>query len=113
MNFFFFSTSVKEIISKKKPFVPQRVEDIELGDVIKFSRPGGKISRGIVKYIGPLPDRYDSYLGLELDSEEGKHDGIYQSKRYFQSYVSFSFVWFINFFLIIFFFLVNQIKVYL
>lgn len=59
-------------MAKKRPFVPQKANDIQIGDVIKFSRPGGKISRGIVKYIGPLPDRTDTYLGLELDVE-----GIY------------------------------------
>jgi hypothetical protein len=76
---------MKDIVARKRPFVPIKADDIQMGDVIKFSRPGGKISRGIVKYIGPLPDRNDTYFGLELDSEEGKHDGIYQNKRYFQS----------------------------
>ena len=40
-----------------------------MNDVIKFSRPGGKISKGIVKYIGALPDKSDQYLGLELEDE--------------------------------------------
>ncbi len=57
------------MISKKRPFVPSKAEDIRIGDVIKFSRPGGKISKGMVKYIGPLPDRNDVYFGLELESE--------------------------------------------
>ncbi len=85
--------------------MPLKPEDIRQGDFIKFSRPGGKISKGMVKYIGPLPDRSDIYFGLELDSEgiildnenfslnrqlnfviaEGKHDGIYLDKRYFQT----------------------------
>ena len=39
--------------------------------MIKFSRPGGKKGKDIVKYIGPLPDRSDQYLGLELE-DEGK-----------------------------------------
>lgn len=49
--------------------MPIKAEDIRQGDFIKFSRPGGKISKGMVKYIGPLPDRSDIYFGLELDSE--------------------------------------------
>ena len=60
---------MKDIIARKRPFVPIKPEDIQLGDVIKFSRPGGKISRGVVKYMGPLPDRSDTYFGLELDIE--------------------------------------------
>ena len=49
--------------------MPIKSDDIRYGDVVKFSRPGGKISKGVVKYIGPLPDRNDVYYGLELDSE--------------------------------------------
>jgi hypothetical protein len=69
--------------------------------MVKFSRPGGKISKGIVKYIGSLPGKSDQYLGLELEDEgkkkkkifsflqtkiflESKHDGVYQNQRLFQ-----------------------------
>ncbi len=79
------SSFSKDILARKRPFVPLKADDIRQGDFIKFSRPGGKISKGMVKYIGPLPDRSDIYFGLELDAEEGKHDGIYQDKRYFQT----------------------------
>ena len=42
-----------------------------MGDVVKFIRQGGKISRGVVKYIGKLADKSDSsmYLGVELENE--------------------------------------------
>ncbi len=56
-------------LARKRPFVPLKPEDIRPGNYIKFSRPGGKISKGSVKYIGPLPERSDVYFGLELDSE--------------------------------------------
>lgn len=59
--------------------MPLKADDIRIGDYIKFSRPGGKISKGMVKYIGPLPDRNDVYFGLELDSE-GKN--LKSSGRY-------------------------------
>ena len=36
----------KEILARKRPFVPLKAEDIRSGDIIKFSRPGGKISKG-------------------------------------------------------------------
>ena len=60
------------IFSLKRPFAPLSIKDIHLNDVVKFSRPEGKISKGTVKFIGPLPDRIDHYLGLELE-DEGKY----------------------------------------
>lgn len=57
--------------SPRRPYAPSSINDIHLSDILKFTRPGGKISRGIVKYIGPLPDKTDLYLGLELE-DEGK-----------------------------------------
>jgi hypothetical protein len=61
-------------MAKKKPFVPMKPQDIRIDDVVKFSRPSGKITKGMVKYIGMLPERSDVYLGLELDIE-GDHKG--------------------------------------
>lgn len=63
------SSMSQDPMKGKRPFVPLRAEDIRPGNYIKFSRPGGKISKGSVKYIGPLPERSDMYFGLELDSE--------------------------------------------
>ena len=55
--------------SPRRPYAPSSINDIRLNDLIKFSRPGGKISKGIVKYIGSLPGKSDHYLGLELEDE--------------------------------------------
>ncbi len=63
-------------MARKRPFVPLRPDDINIDDVVKFTRPSGKITKGIVKYIGPLPDRSDIYLGLELDVE-GKSEILF------------------------------------
>lgn len=57
--------------SPRRPYAPSSINDIRLNDMIKFSRPGGKISKGVVKYIGTLPGKSDQYLGLELE-DEGK-----------------------------------------
>ncbi|CAM4962931.1 unnamed protein product [Rotaria socialis] len=73
-----------ETIVSRRPFAPSCINDIHVNDLVKFTRPGGKISKGVVKYVGSLPDRNDQYLGLELEDEETKHDGIYQNKRLFQ-----------------------------
>jgi len=55
--------------SPRRPYAPTSINDVHLNDIIKFSRPGGKISKGVVKYIGSLPDKTDQYLGLELEDE--------------------------------------------
>ncbi|CAF1544321.1 unnamed protein product [Adineta ricciae] len=72
------------ITSPKRPYAPLSISDIHVGDIVKFSRQGGKVSKGAVKYIGSLPGKNDQYLGLELDNEESKHDGVYQDQRIFQ-----------------------------
>ena len=72
-------------VAGKRPFVPRQATDVRLGDIIKFTRQGGRVARGHVRYVGHLPGREDSYLGVELESQqEGKHDGIYEGKRYFK-----------------------------
>ncbi|CAF4581284.1 unnamed protein product, partial [Rotaria sp. Silwood2] len=73
-----------EIPIPRRPYAPLSINDIHVNDLIKFTRPGCKISKGIVKYIGSLPGKPDQYLGLELENEESKHDGVYQDKRLFQ-----------------------------
>lgn len=52
-----------------RPFAPRSAADLQLSDVIKFSRQGGKLSQGTIKFIGHLPGRGDIYLGVELDKE--------------------------------------------
>ncbi|CAL1542568.1 unnamed protein product [Lymnaea stagnalis] len=67
-----------------RPFAPRSIADIRVEDVIKFSRVGGKLTQGVVKYVGHLPGRSEAYLGVELDKDEGKHDGTFESIRYFK-----------------------------
>ena len=52
-----------------RPFAPRNAGDLQVSDVIKFSRQGGKLSQGTIKFIGHLPGRGDIYLGVELDKE--------------------------------------------
>ncbi|ELT99138.1 hypothetical protein CAPTEDRAFT_228426 [Capitella teleta] len=72
-------------LAGRHPFSPRTPADLSHGDVVKFSRQGGKISKGVIKYIGHLPSKNDTYLGVELEHEIGKHDGVYDGQRYFQS----------------------------
>ncbi|CAH1228858.1 CLIP2 [Branchiostoma lanceolatum] len=70
-------------VPSRPPFVPRSPGDVQVGYKCKFSRPGGKISKGSVMYVGHLPGRSEAYLGVELDSEDGKHDGVYNGQRFF------------------------------
>ncbi|XP_053164236.1 uncharacterized protein LOC128350256 isoform X2 [Hemicordylus capensis] len=68
----------------RRPFAPRNVTDLKVGNLVKFSCPTGKISKGTVKYLGPLFGREDDYLGIELDGNQmGRHDGTFQGTRYF------------------------------
>ena len=53
----------------RRAFAPRAPADVQLGDVVKFSRQGGRISRGLVKYMGHLPGKNDTYLGVELEKD--------------------------------------------
>ena len=55
--------------SGRRAFSPNTPADINLGNIVKFSRQGGRISRGVVRYLGHLPGKNDTYLGVELEQE--------------------------------------------
>lgn len=68
----------------RRPFAPRNVSDLKIGNLVKFSCSKGKISKGTVKYLGPLIGRQEDYIGIELEGDqEGRHDGTYQGTRYF------------------------------
>lgn len=39
---------------------------------VLVTRSRGQIGRGKVKYVGPLPGRRDTYIGVELGPGQGK-----------------------------------------
>ncbi|ESO84963.1 hypothetical protein LOTGIDRAFT_236014 [Lottia gigantea] len=67
-----------------RPFAPSSPSELQTNDIVKFSRQGGKLSIGSVRFIGHLPGRNGVYLGVELNKEEGKHSGTYNDVRYFK-----------------------------
>ncbi|XP_008105566.2 uncharacterized protein LOC103278344 isoform X2 [Anolis carolinensis] len=71
-------------VLSRRPFAPRSIADLKVGNLVKFSGPSGKISKGTVKYLGPLFGREENYLGIELEGDQvGKHDGVFQGTRYF------------------------------
>ena len=72
MHAVFFSTISSpehSMANIKRPFAPRSAFDISIGDIVKFQRQGGKVSKGQVKYVGQLPGKSDMYLGVELERE--------------------------------------------
>jgi hypothetical protein len=52
---------------KSSPFGPDAPQQLDIGMKVLISRHRGKLSRGVVKYIGYLPDKKDQvYVGVEL-----------------------------------------------
>ncbi|XP_067895983.1 centrosomal protein of 63 kDa-like [Heterodontus francisci] len=79
---------VRSIVNKavlpRRPFAPRGIADLKIGHLVKFSRPAGKISKGVIKYLGHLPGRQEAYLGIELEGDEiGRHNGTFEGARYF------------------------------
>jgi len=61
------------------PSIPASDEiEFELGQSITL--PKGP---AVIRYIGPLPGQIGTWIGLEVGPNEGKHDGMYEGKRYF------------------------------
>ena len=56
-----------------KPFAPKLSSDIQVGMEVLVTRSRGEIGRGVVKYVGPIPGRKDTYIGVELGPGHGKH----------------------------------------
>ena len=69
------TTSYKSSYHKlsTKPFAPRSSSDIKLGMEVLVTRSRGQIARGKVKYVGPLPGRNETYIGIELGPGQGKY----------------------------------------
>ncbi|XP_053311960.1 uncharacterized protein LOC128473745 [Spea bombifrons] len=78
------NTRMNLSVLTRRPFAPKTADDLKVGNLVKFSRPAGKISKGTIQYKGYLRGREEIYLGVELEGNEvGKHDGTFQGARYF------------------------------
>lgn len=54
-------------VSSKRAYRPHVSGDLNIGDVVKFRRPGGRIAVGQVHYIGHLPGKSDAFVGVETE----------------------------------------------
>lgn len=51
----------------KRPFSPRTPADLSIGDIAKFTKPDGRICRGVVKFVGHIHDKNETFIGLELE----------------------------------------------
>lgn len=51
------------------PFSPTHVNEVNVGMKVCVTRSNGRMSRGIVKWIGTLPNNYGDFIGVELETE--------------------------------------------
>ncbi|XP_028415444.1 uncharacterized protein LOC114538464 [Dendronephthya gigantea] len=79
------ASSRKSSPGKGTPFAPDSPRQLDVGMSVLVTRHRGKLSRGVVRYIGYLPEKLNKiYIGLELGDSDGKHDGKFNGQRFFK-----------------------------
>lgn len=68
LNSSFTSDSQYGVRDYSKPFLPISSGEVRLGKRVVVMRSCGNVGRGVVRYVGTLPKRQGSYIGVELDN---------------------------------------------
>ncbi|KAK7887261.1 hypothetical protein WMY93_026882 [Mugilogobius chulae] len=81
-------SSVKSWRSSPGPhrvFVPHSALDLQLGHRVRIMLPTGRISTGVLRFMGHLQGEEELHLGIELHSpDHGLRDGSYKGQCYFE-----------------------------
>ena len=77
-------TSWKYSGGPRIPFRPRSVWDLCVGMKVSMHRSDGRLSRGTIRWIGLLPNLIGEYVGVELETQTGRHDGYLNGIRYFK-----------------------------
>ncbi|XP_047125243.2 uncharacterized protein LOC100207354 [Hydra vulgaris] len=67
----------------KLPFCPNTINDLTIGMKVSVSRSGKRLCRGVVKWIGHLPNQQGDYVGVELENNIGRNSGDFEGYLYF------------------------------
>ncbi|XP_063344210.1 CAP-Gly domain-containing linker protein 4 isoform X2 [Pelmatolapia mariae] len=85
------STSASSVRSWRKSqgphrvFVPHSPMDLQLGHRVRIMLPSGRISTGVVRFLGHLQGEVDLHLGVELQTpDSGLCDGSHLGHSYFE-----------------------------
>lgn len=54
-----------------------------MGDKVLINKKELEGAKGVIQFIGSLEGREGTYIGVELESPLGSHDGKYKDKQYF------------------------------
>ncbi|KYM75634.1 hypothetical protein ALC53_13697 [Atta colombica] len=57
--------------------------DLKLDHLVKIISPEGRVLQGRVRYVGPVPGREDTHVGVELPYVNGSSDGTFHGRRFF------------------------------
>lgn len=57
--------------------------DLKLDHLVKVISPEGKVLQGRVRYVGPVPSREETHVGVELPYLNGSSDGTFHGRRFF------------------------------
>ncbi|XP_018301986.1 uncharacterized protein [Mycetomoellerius zeteki] len=66
-----------------KPYLPKTPRDLKLDHLVKVISPEGRVLQGRVRYVGPVPGREDTHVGVELPYVNGSSDGTFHGRRFF------------------------------
>lgn len=57
--------------------------DLKPDHLVKVISPEGKVLQGRVRYVGPVPGREETHVGVELPHQNGSSDGTFHGRRFF------------------------------
>ncbi|XP_022916438.2 uncharacterized protein [Onthophagus taurus] len=66
-----------------QPFLPRIPRDLHLDYWVKVITAEGRVRGGRVRYVGPLLNQSDMFIGVQLSTPDGQSDGTHNNRRYF------------------------------
>ncbi|XP_003700677.1 uncharacterized protein LOC100876462 isoform X1 [Megachile rotundata] len=66
-----------------RPYLPKIPRDLKPDHLVKVISPEGKVLQGRVRYVGPVPGREETHVGVELPHLNGSSDGTFHGRRFF------------------------------
>ena len=66
-------------VSGKRAYRPRAAGDLNVGDVVKLRRPGGRFDVARVHYIGHLPGKSEPFIGVQLQHASKRPRQLYKN----------------------------------
>lgn len=72
------------------PFLPKTWNCLKVGNMAKFISKNGRISSGLVRYVGPMASESTTstqddeiFIGLRVYGDKGDCDGTFEGRKFF------------------------------